>query len=114
MKTKHYKIKDLKCTECTFATSRIQNLNLHVRSVHEKKRPHKCQLCDYAASQKGSLRLHVARYHSEKKREFKVQCGICGDSFAMGWIQSHVEAEHPIVSPSNLSESSEKSQPDVE
>ncbi len=101
IKTKHLKLKDLKCKECPFETSRPQNLRLHVMSVHEKKRPHACHLCDYAAAQKGGLREHLVRYHSD----FKVKCGICGDSFVKSAIRAHVIKEHPIVKPEKESKS---------
>ena len=58
----HHKAVELKCDFCDFKTKYIQNLNLHVKRIHEQK-PLK-EPCPYCGKEVQSLKFHIKRSHA--------------------------------------------------
>ena len=94
IKAVYDKIRDIKCTQCTYASSRKESLVLHVRTVHNKENDHKCDLCGYASSDKRCLVAHKQdKQENANIKPFK--CDKC--SYASGlknYLSSHIKSVH--------------------
>jgi len=69
---KHGDVKQFNCEKCVYATSKKENLQQHVRSVHEKVKVI-CETCGKNFSDKPTLNRHKKNKHSEtlQKEETK-------------------------------------------
>jgi len=73
--------RNLKCTQCDFATDYKQSLEKHLNS-HKRKNakikilenPHKCPQCSSGFKSKRALDQHVSRVHPK----VLLECDICG------------------------------------
>jgi len=94
--------KDLKCTQCDFATDNKIYFKTHLNS-HERKNaelaamenPHKCSKCPSVLRNEKSLRNHMIVVHSKVLYE----CDICGkQSKYRNNMLSHLKGFHKIGS----------------
>merc|ERR1712030_195775 len=69
---KHGDVKQFNCKKCVYATSKKENLQQHVRSVHEQIKE-TCETCGKNFSKKSNLNKHKKNKHSEilQKEETK-------------------------------------------
>ena len=61
---KHGDAKLFACNQCSYATTKKGNLELHVRSLHEKVKE-VCGVCEKVLSNKSHINTHVRQFHSE-------------------------------------------------
>ena len=61
---KHGDATQFNCTKCTYATPKKENLQQHVRSVHENVKA-TCDTCGKKFSDKPTLNKHKRRKHPE-------------------------------------------------
>ena len=57
--------KKFKCTQCPFKCTRVDNLAIHIQSIHEGVK-YPCGQCNYKATQSGHLSQHIKKYHNDK------------------------------------------------
>ena len=64
IKHKHGNAKQFTCQHCVYSTSKKENLQQHVRSIHEKMKKI-CETCGRNFSDKSNLNKHVRQFHPE-------------------------------------------------
>ncbi len=80
------------CYECGNMFTRCDNLNHHVRTVHQGRNRRKCQECGLVFCDKFRLNLHVKIVH---RRERDHLCNECGKAFGRNAdLTRHMEAVH--------------------
>ena len=62
-------IKFFSCNECGKQTTRRQDLNVHIQSMHLVSPAVQCQFCLKELKNKNSLKVHISTFH----RGLKVQ-----------------------------------------
>ena len=82
------------CPHCAKNFARLENLNVHIKSLHEKVR-FKCELCDQFYNYKHTLRDHIERVHEKKIQP--VQCSIC--NIVVKNLKKHIEVVHEKKKP---------------
>ena len=78
---------------CASTFPRKDNLDRHVKTVHEKKKPLLCQheKCGLSFPDNFSLQRHIESVHEEKKHE----CSICDKKYSQkGHLTDHMKKEH--------------------
>ena len=63
MESVHDRIKDFKCSDCDFVTSRCDALKRHMREAHQKIKKFQCNQCDYSSSKCSDLNRHIKSKH---------------------------------------------------
>ena len=108
--------KMLTCDLCPFTTPHAYSLKRHVKTVHYKIRDLACTECDYAASQKHDFIVHMVNVHKMDEKQFKcdkpkepqdpnahVVCHICGHEGTKKAIHQHMLRhkleENPLCCP---------------
>ena len=83
-----------KCPLCKYeVSSRIQDLQKHIKNVHEGKRDHKCRNCGKEYTDKKNLIQHIKRVHGDNVRD--EQCTECGKLyFTKQVLNRHVKYVH--------------------
>ncbi|ESN91636.1 hypothetical protein HELRODRAFT_137145, partial [Helobdella robusta] len=66
-----------KCSECSYTTSTSNELQLHIRRVHNK---HACLICWRLFGQKANRDRHLCLHTGHKP----YKCDICGEKFSRG------------------------------
>ena len=61
---KHGDAKQFNCEKCVYTTTRKENLQQHVKSVHEKVKVI-CETCGKNFSDKSNLNKHVRQLHTK-------------------------------------------------
>ena len=64
----HKRLKQFNCEKCVYVTSKKENLQQHVSSVHEKVKE-TCETCGKNFSDKSNLNKHMKKKHSEIVQE---------------------------------------------
>ena len=86
----HKRIKH-KCFHCEKEFSQKQNLNSHIKSIHEnKKKMYPCSLCDYQATTSSTLKTHIKSVH----QGIKERCQICGKIVLQWCLADHIRLKH--------------------
>ena len=82
----------LYCPECGHVTNTINNLNLHMKSVHKKKdKSFKCDKCPHASNTKCDLTKHIQMRHEPKN----ITCSDCGSAFSRNqYLETHIKNVH--------------------
>ena len=85
--------RNFKCEKCPMTFHKGQNLEIHIKTVHEKLRPNMCDLCGKAFFRASYLKLHHKTVH-EGHRD--IRCELCGKSFVGGEtkLKSHIRTVH--------------------
>ena len=98
--------KPLQCSMCDVRFGLKQNLNRHIRQIHEKSKPvlekeesvhegtkeHQCLICGKCFKKIGHLKWHKASVHDEKK---PFPCTLCPKSFVQSTkLIEHVSTVH--------------------
>ena len=84
--------KRYKCEQCRYETARTNNLQVHIKVVHEKIKRFFCRECNYAAALKAYLAYHIESVHSRDK---KFKCDKCPHAAASkGNLKNHTESAH--------------------
>ena len=60
------KQRNYNCEICGKEFGIIQNLNKHIKTVHEKQRDFKCESCGKLFGIKANLRVHIESMHKKK------------------------------------------------
>jgi len=90
--------RDLKCTQCDYATDRKisfqSHLNSHKRKLAEIaaiRNPHKCSQCTAVKDSQKSLKKHMLSVHPKVLFE----CDICGKQMkSKSQIMRHIKSVH--------------------
>ena len=78
------------CTQCEFKATLKQNLQRHIRSVHEGQK-FSCIFCEYKATYKGNLHRHIKSVHEGQK----FQCPQCEYKATQKVnLQTHIKSVH--------------------
>ena len=85
-KLKHIKVthqekvayKAYKCSSCEKTFNKNNQLNAHIRRVHENKKDHKCDLCSKEFCLISELMNHFELIHGKKKDTEIHKCNSCG------------------------------------
>jgi len=94
--------KDLKCSQCDYATDNKGNFEKHLKS-HERrnaeiaaiKNPHKCPQCSTIKGSQKLLKKHMSRVHPK----VLLECDICGKQMkTRSHILRHLRRYHKIGS----------------
>ena len=73
----------------TFVTDLLankENLNTHIKNVHEGQKNYKCDLCDKAFSQQQKLMRHIKNLHKGQKN---YKCDLCDKDFSQQEISKN-------------------------
>ena len=62
---KHGDVKQFNCEKCVYATTKKENLQQHIQSVHEQIKE-TCGTCGKNFSKKSNLNKHMKKKHSEQ------------------------------------------------
>jgi hypothetical protein len=83
------------CNICENIYANVQNLNAHIKAVHDKIKGFECNKCDKAFSQKHSLKSHINAVHN-KHKDFK--CDECEKTFGLnGNLKRHIKTVHDQI-----------------
>ena len=86
----HEKVKGYLCDQCTFESSRKNEVVEHKKVRHEGIK-YKCDSCDYTANRSGQVNRHIAVKHNG----FRYQCTQCDyKSISTSGLQDHIVAKH--------------------
>jgi KRAB domain-containing zinc finger protein len=66
IKAVHDRVKDKKCPKCDFCTSWEKTLKHHVTKIHQCEKLFQCLLCDFQSSKKSHVRTHMKKVHKDK------------------------------------------------
>ena len=80
IKAVHQLVKDFKCGKCPLTFSRLDNMKRHSESVHEEKRTSICDFCGFVFKHAHHLKTHVQILHGAEPHAGKL-CELCGKSF---------------------------------
>ena len=95
VKTVHQKLKKFNCTECGKKFGERGILKKHMESVHEKVKKFPCNWCKKLFSRKDILANHVRTLHQKLKN---FSCDFCGKKFGeKGILKKHVESVHQKI-----------------
>ena len=64
------------CPQCDAVFVSAQNVEGHVRTVHEKRRDHACPQCDSAFGQAQDLQKHMRRQHPDPKTMVRTEADL--------------------------------------
>ena len=93
MMTVHNNVgREFKCSICPYQAVLKNNLNQHIRTVHDKVRNHICKICGYAASRGYNLRIHMKHMHDKIKDNICEECGYAASE--KGDLKKHRDAVH--------------------
>ena len=73
---------DKTCEICKKSFTRKQNVEKHVKTVHENMKDFECNPCEKRFSLKNHLETHFKLVH-EKIKAYK--CSFCAKSFGQNW-----------------------------
>ena len=73
----NFKMKDLHCNKCSYATDSKSELKRHENGVHLGLKPYKCDFCSYPSSYKSELKRHTRVKHASKPHP----CRDCSSAF---------------------------------
>ena len=81
-----------KCDHCEESFTSSENLDMHIKAVHEGIYKFKCGMCEKSFIFKGNLKKHIEIVHEGKKN---FRCDICGKFFTQaGNLRTHVKSIH--------------------
>ncbi|XP_060535560.1 histone-lysine N-methyltransferase MECOM-like [Cylas formicarius] len=92
----------VKCHECDYESKSIQQLNEHVKKVHESvkgRRLYECDHCDYKSLWKRNVTRHSTT-HNKFNDTALYKCATCGyGSIYKGNLVTHIHTVHQRSSP---------------
>ena len=87
------------CTVCGTKFTRKDNLEEHVKAVHEGIKRFQCSHCEYMTAFRSNMKKHEISLHADTVSELH-QCQRCDKKFAsMGSLNQHVRGAHEGIKP---------------
>ena len=86
------------CNQCSYKTSRKDNLATHVKNVHSKKKQSVllCDMCDFEAIQRKTLNHHIKIVHKKEKQNV-LSCDLCSfETIQMKTLNRHKKTVHKM------------------
>ena len=88
--------KTIQCPKCDKKFHLEQNLNRHIRAIHENRGGFVCSYCSQSFSRKGYLVIHERKHTGDGT----FQCDQCDECFIEGRaLNSHTYKEHNVPKP---------------
>lgn len=76
---KHMNIYNFKCPFCKFRSISQDNLDKHIRDLHDDNNPHECKVCGKQFKIRYKVNEHMKRKHQGDK--LRHACSLCNKSF---------------------------------
>ena len=76
---------------CSICGAMVNDLNSHIKRVHEDMKKYRCSQCEYGCNSKPALDAHIASKHDPSKLAV---CEYCGKRFTRHRYVTHVKLVH--------------------
>jgi hypothetical protein len=74
IKSVHENQRPFTCDSCSASFKKLEHLNRHIVTVHQKERSHHCTQCVATFGEKSNLQRHVKNFHEKKRPHHCTQC----------------------------------------
>ncbi|XP_075976116.1 uncharacterized protein LOC142976569 [Anticarsia gemmatalis] len=89
----HDKVKQFKCSQCDYTSTRKEQLKMHMRS-HTGDKPYACDVCEYRSGDHNALRRHKKQHSKENV----YKCKHCPYKTIQSTVfATHMITKHPSV-----------------